>query len=109
MTMDQNLSLVKKAVEEMEASGLTTKNIYRPPDFPFHHYEKQTEFENEADTIVVEFIKTGRNKKGLAKPHHFVCAKNFTCWSLSCTLAKCEVIEMRELLSSSWSCSNCMM
>jgi len=59
MTMDQNLSLVKKAVEEMEASGLTTKNIYRPPNFPFHHYEKQSEFEDEAGTIVLEFLQTG--------------------------------------------------
>ena len=62
MTMDQNLSLVKKAVEEMEASGLTTKGIYRPPKFPFHHYEKQSELEDEADTIVDNFLQTGKNK-----------------------------------------------
>lgn len=53
------LPLLKKAVEEMEASGLTTKGIYRPTNFPRHLYEKQSEFEDEAGTIVVNFLQTG--------------------------------------------------
>ena len=56
------LPLLKKAVEEMEASGLTTKGIYRPTNFPRHLYEKQSEFEDEAGTIVDNFLQTGKNK-----------------------------------------------
>jgi len=53
------LPLLKKAVEEMEASGLTTEGIYRPTNHPRHLYENQSEFEDEAGTIVVNFLQTG--------------------------------------------------